>query len=87
MGFEDLKNAVQQLEDSLKEMDSVDESLRDKLTQLIAEINQNIDSTSDQDPKNLSEKVKSSVIQFEANHPRITELLEKIKKICIGLGI
>lgn len=90
MDKEQLHSTLEQLHDELQQIESVDESERQLLRQLMADIRKLTRSeNSDQlrAPEGLVEGLTEGIEHFEASHPQATMLMGQVIDALAKMGI
>jgi ABC-type transporter Mla subunit MlaD len=81
-----LRDLLQQLQDELKQTQSVDEKGREMLSQLSADIQQFLDPAQD-NPTTLLERLQDAIDHFEVEHPAVTAALSQMLNALSNAGI
>lgn len=80
-----LRDHLEQLREDAAELNAVDEATKRRISELVDQIEQQIDSPSDGTRHNgLVEKLNDALEHFETDHPRITDTLNRIM---VALGV
>ncbi len=88
MGTEEIQASLASLQREVESLDAADSATRERLTQLIADVQKQLDSDDENEPAgSTSDHVASLIEQFEVEHPRITETLNRILTILGESGI
>jgi uncharacterized protein YukE len=88
MTRDELKNTIAELRTELTSLSPRDESARNHIEQLIGSLEQHLNEpTSDANRGALRENFSSTIERFEAEHPRITLILNQIMNTLSGSGI
>ncbi len=88
MSREEVQASLDELNREIEHLDVADNATRERLTQLVTTIEKQLDPEDMGDPvEPASEHVASLIEQFEVEHPRITETLNRILTILGESGI
>jgi hypothetical protein len=80
-----IQNLVDQLESEINQLDSLETDKKQKLENLIQDIEKGLES--DSLPDELRESLSESVAEFEVSHPRMTGIINDIMVTLSNLGI
>jgi uncharacterized membrane-anchored protein YjiN (DUF445 family) len=64
-----------------------DHKSKDKLNQLIFELESRLESSDEEDNQGITQNVKEAINQFETEHPRATAILNDIMVTLSNIGI
>ena len=81
-----LRNLLQQLQDELKQTQSVDEKGREMLRHINADIQQFLDPAQE-NPKTLLDQLQDAIDHFEVEHPAVTAALSQMLNALSNAGI
>jgi hypothetical protein len=87
MTQDQLKNTINELRAELTNLSPKDEATRTHIEGLIVSLEQHLNEPDDANRNTLRENVSSSIERFEAEHPRITLILNQIMSTLSGSGI
>jgi len=88
MNKDDLKKSLQSLQDELDKLNGSDETVKQRITHLIDEVELQLANPENTDQKDsLIEKLQYSIEQFEVEHPRITGIMNRIMMTLSDMGI
>jgi uncharacterized protein YukE len=88
MTQDELKNTIAELRSELASLSPRDEAARTHIEQLIERLEQHLnEAPNDADRGTLRENFSSTIERFEAEHPRITLILNQIMNTLSGSGI
>jgi uncharacterized protein YbgA (DUF1722 family) len=88
MTHDDLQKTLAELRAELAHLDKNDSSTKEHINQLIATLEQHFSSPANDEQKaTLLENVSSTIERFEAEHPRVTLILNQIMNTLSGSGI
>lgn len=83
----ELKNTIAELRTELAGLSTRDQAARTHIEELIARLEQHLNEPDDANRNTLRENFSSTIEQFEAEHPRITLILNQIMNTLSGSGI
>ena len=84
MSQDSLKAAVQALRTEIEQLGAGQETHRERLTNLLANLEKEVAG----EPQNdLRQGLGHALEQFEAEHPRLTEVLNRISVLLSNMGI
>ena len=83
MSNETIKNLVEELKQEIQQSHSAEPELKNKITKLIA----TIEDSSEEADEGLIESVEEQVSEFEASHPKLTIILNRIMVALSNIGI
>jgi cell division protein FtsB len=83
----ELQKTLAELRSELAQLSPKDETTKAHIHQLVASLEQHLNEPEDANRNTLRESVSSAVEKFEAEHPRITLLLNQIMNTLSGSGI
>lgn len=90
MDRQQLTARLQQLHGELKNVEGVNESERQMLEKLSADIQSLLDKNSGSDPQRyarLGERLKKGIEEFEAAHPTVSTLMSETIDLLAKMGI
>ena len=89
MSREELRNTLARLHETLNETSDVDDATRELLSSVTADIQRLlVDDESEVDPDNsLSERISDMIRDFDAHHPVIGGLLQRLSDGLANIGI
>jgi predicted RND superfamily exporter protein len=91
MNRDELLNTLQSLHDELESTPDVDQQTRQMLQTVTADIRDVLDqdgeSANSESPESVSERLRETLIEFEARHPQIAGILERLTDGLANLGI
>jgi Domain of unknown function (DUF4404) len=88
MTRDELKNTIAELRTELASLSPRDEAAKNHIEQLIGNLEQHLnDPTNDVSRATLRENFSSTIERFEAEHPRVTLILNQIMNTLSGSGI
>lgn len=87
MSEQKLREEITKLRAEIDQIATGDQISRDRLNQLISEIEQRLEQTDDEADGSLTERVRESIRQFETEHPRTTNILNDIMVTLSNMGI
>ncbi|MDP6949302.1 MAG: DUF4404 family protein [Arenicellales bacterium] len=83
-----LRDLIGQLRTEIDQLPPADEAARDRLTQLIADLEARLSESAEAaDHDNLVGSVQESIRQLEVEHPRTTGVLNHIMMTLSNMGI
>ncbi|MBP9732878.1 MAG: DUF4404 family protein [Candidatus Omnitrophica bacterium] len=85
MSQQDVKKILETLRDRVANLNPTDESARKELSGLVDDIEKNLGSSGQ--GNSLSERVKTSALKFEVQHPYLTEIFNDLKSALYSLGL
>jgi uncharacterized protein YukE len=83
----ELKNTIAELRSELASLSSRDQAARTHIEELIASLERHLNEPDDANRNTLRENFSSTIERFEAEHPRVTLLLNQIMNTLSGSGI
>lgn len=83
----ELKNTIAELRAELANLSPRDEAAKNHIEQLIQSLEQHLNEPDDTNRGTLRENFSSTIERFEAEHPRITLILNQIMNTLSGSGI
>ena len=88
MNKAELHQSLEALRAEVDKLDAADDSARERLTYLIGDLDRQLENPDDVGHKEaLREKIPDLVEQFEVEHPRTTEILNRIMMALSDMGI
>ena len=88
MSREELQNALDSLQSEIDRLDSTDHAVKERLTHLIADVEHELDQPETRTDDTVAQETIANLIeQFEMEHPRITETLNRIMVALGSMGI
>lgn len=88
MDKEELHLSLESLHDEVNRLDIADETGRQRINHLISELEKQIENPDNTEQRNnLRNKVTNLIEDFEVEHPRITETLNRIMLSLSDMGI
>ena len=88
MSKQDLRDALERLHTEIESLGEKDELLRQRMDELIVEVEQQIRGEGNEEhAAGLIDKLQQQVEQFEAQHPRVTGILNHIMMTLSNMGI
>lgn len=81
-----LKLHLDQLRQELAETDTLDDETRQALADIAARIEQLL-ASSDAEPESIRERLESTALRFEAEHPNLARLLGELSDTLAKLGV
>jgi len=88
MSIEDLQKHLQGLREVTEQLGSDNPEIKSQIDQLITEIELHLQQPDDANRKDvLVQGLENTIEQFEINHPRVTELLNRIIMALGNIGI
>jgi uncharacterized protein YbgA (DUF1722 family) len=88
MTHDDLQKTLAELRTELATLGKDDDSTKEHINQLMAMLEQHFSSpANDEQRATLRENVSSTIERFEAEHPRVTLILNQIMNTLSGSGI
>jgi len=89
MSNSELHSLIRQLKSEIARLGPADGEARARLQALVAEVEERIVSTQDDDgsDEDLIERLREAVERFEVEHPRATGILNNIMVTLGGMGI
>ncbi|NJM58827.1 MAG: DUF4404 family protein [Synechococcales cyanobacterium RU_4_20] len=88
MSKQDLRKSLDALNDELAQLDQVDGAVKERMAQLINDIERQIDQPEvPEHRQNAQQTLPMLIEQFEAEHPQITKSLNRLLVTLDGMGI
>lgn len=90
MDKKQLHQRLQELHSELQRVESVDQNERTVLNRLSEDIRELLDHRGEQQEhkyKNLADRLRESIDQFEASHPNLTMLMGQLADALAKMGI
>ena len=85
MANESLKNKIEDLRAELNKVADSDPKSRDRINQLISELEDKLENP--EEHPSLIDSIKESINHFEAEHPRATAIMNDIMVTLSNMGI
>ncbi len=90
MPSDQLRAELAQLHSLLQDTQEIDDSTRQSLTQLAEDIQRVLQAPSDrtdQGHTDLRHRIDDVVLDFEAKHPQLTQILSRVTDLLSNMGI
>ena len=90
MPSEQLRGELAQLHSLLQDTHEIDESTRQSLTQLSADIQRVLQTPpeeTDQGDTDLRQRIDDAVLDFGTKHPQLTQILSRVTDLLSNMGI
>ncbi|PIQ24980.1 hypothetical protein COW36_06400 [bacterium (Candidatus Blackallbacteria) CG17_big_fil_post_rev_8_21_14_2_50_48_46] len=86
MNSDNLKHAVQALREEIAQLDPSQESHRERLENLLCDLEKQISGETETQGQTLS-GLNQLVTHFESEHPKLTDILNRISVLLSNMGI
>jgi hypothetical protein len=83
----ELKESIDRLRGEIAGLGEGDAAARERLSALIAKIEQKLDAAQEDDDESLLAHVQEGIAEFETSHPTITETISSIATTLSNMGI
>ena len=87
MSQEKLEKELEKLRAEIDNLASDDTTSRDKLSQLVTELETLLQSSKEEEDHGIVDNVREAINHFEAEHPRATAILNDIMVTLSNMGI
>jgi uncharacterized membrane-anchored protein YjiN (DUF445 family) len=87
MSEQKLRKEIERLRAEINDLATDDHATRDRLNQLINDIEDRLERLDDDADGSMTERVRESIRQFEAEYPRTTAILNDIMVTLSNMGI
>lgn len=88
MGTENLHQQIAALREAVEALGAGDAAAKARVQQLIADLERHVDNPGDEEHRSsVTASVPGLVEQFEASHPQLTEVLNRVLVALSGMGI
>lgn len=87
MDSNELRQLLERLRSDLAHATGLDESSRQQMQTLVAEIEHGVSEPATDTERSLSDRLVEAMTSFEAQHPRLTETLSRIADQLGTMGI
>jgi hypothetical protein len=87
MTSENLREMLERLRAELARADAVDESSRELLRAVDADIHGVLERSGERQPESLTERLRETVERFEDTHPALTEAVGRVLDQLAKMGI
>lgn len=87
MPSQHLREVLEQLRAELERADAVDESSRELLRAVDADIHGVLERSGEQRPESMTERLRETVERFEDTHPALTEAVGRVLDALAKMGI
>lgn len=87
MSEQKLREEIARLRAEIEQLATNDHVSRDRLNQLISEIEDRLERMDEDADGSLTERVRESIRHYEAEHPRATAILNDIMVTLSNMGI
>ena len=87
MSKEELHQSLQALQQELDKLEESNEEIRDRATRLIVDIENQLDTSNNDEDDSLIDRIQKLIEQFEVEHPRITGIMNRIMMTLSDMGI
>lgn len=87
MSKEELHHSLKALQQELDKLEESNEEIRDRATRLIVDIENQLDTSNNDEDDSLIDRIQKLIEQFEVEHPRITGIMNRIMMTLSDMGI
>ncbi len=87
MTHDKLREDLDKLRAEIDNISADDYKSKEKLNQLIAELESRLDPSDEGDNQGITQNIKEAINQFESEHPRATAILNDIMVTLSNMGI
>jgi len=87
MTHDKLREDLDKLRAEIDNIAADDYKSKEKLNQLITELESRLESSDEEDNHGITQNVKEAISQFESEHPRATAILNDIMVTLSNMGI
>lgn len=83
-----LRAELEKLHEALQETSTIDDAMRDSLSQLAADIDRLLQQPREETSSSaMRPHVEDLIIEFEAQHPQVSQILRRITELLSNMGI